>query len=86
MPDRNRRNQDQQDKDQQDSIGLLILAGVGAGALTGALLGLMATRRPRVQARDEISETVDDLKRRAEQILTELAQTPVASPEMSRPR
>ncbi len=81
MPDRNQHNQDQ-----QKSIGLLILAGVGAGALTGALLGLMAFRRPRVQAHDEISETVDDLKRRAEQILTELGQTSIASPEMLRPR
>ena len=81
MPD-----QDRQNSDQQNSIGLLILVGVGAGALTGALLGLLATRRPRVQARDEIGETVEDLKRRAEQILTELSQTPVASAEVPRPR
>lgn len=74
------------DRDQQHSIGLLILAGVGAGALTGALLGLLAARRPRAQAHDEIGETVDDLKRRAEQILTELSQTSAASPQMPRPR
>ncbi len=73
------------DQNQQNSIGLLILAGVGAGALTGAMLGLMVIRRPRVQVRDEISETVDDLKRRAEQILTELAQTSVAPTETPHP-
>lgn len=73
------------DRDQQSSIGLLILAGIGAGALTGALLGLLASRRPRAQARDEIGETVDDLKRRAEQILTELSQTHAAPTEMSHP-
>ena len=73
------------DRDQQSSIGLLILAGIGAGALTGALLGLLASRRPRAQARDEIGETVDDLKRRAEQILSELSQSSIASPEMPRP-
>lgn len=72
-------------RDQQSSIGLLILAGIGAGALTGALLGLLASRRPRAQARDEIGETVDDLKRRAEQILSELSQSSIASPEMPRP-
>jgi len=74
------------DRDQQHSIGLLLLAGIGAGTLTGALLGLLAFRRSRMQARDEIGETVDDLKRRAEQILTELSQTSTASPEMPRPR
>lgn len=74
------------DQDQRSSIGLLILAGIGAGALTGALLGLLASRRPRAQARAEIGETVDDLKRRAEQILAELSQTPIASSEMPRPR
>ena len=74
------------DRDRQSNIGVLILAGIGAGALTGALLGLLATRRPRMQARDEIGETVDDLKRRAEQILTELSQTYAASSETPRPR
>jgi len=37
------------------------------------LIGLLALRRPRGQSPEEISETVDDLKRRAEQILTELS-------------
>ncbi len=81
MPDQN-----QQDRDQKNSIGLLILAGIGAGALTGALLGLQAIRRPRVPDRDEIGETVDDLKRRAEQILTELSQTSIVPPETPCPR
>ena len=57
-----------------DNLGVLLLAGVGAGALTGVLLGLMATRHPRAQAQEEMTETVGDLRRRAEQILTELAQ------------
>ncbi len=56
-----------------DNFGVLLLAGVGAGALTGVLLGLMATHRPRTQAQEEMIETVDDLRRRAEQILTELS-------------
>ena len=72
-------------RDHQNSIGLLILAGIGAGVLTGAVLGLLASRRPRVQAREEINETVDDLKRRAEQILTELSKTSAAAPGSLRP-
>ena len=62
------------DRDRQNSIGLLVLAGIGAGALTGALLGLLAVRRPPSARRDEMTDTVDDLKRRAEQILSELSQ------------
>lgn len=61
---------------------ILILAGIGAGVLTGTLLGLLAVRRPREEAHDEMTETVDDLKRRAEQILIELSQTYAASPDM----
>ena len=61
------------------SVALLVLAGIGAGALTGVLFGLLATRRPRAQAQAEMTETVDDLKRRAEQILTELSHSAEAS-------
>ncbi len=68
--------------DQHPNFWLLILAGIGAGALTGTLLGLLAVHRPRVEAHDEMTETVDDLKRRAEQILTELSQTYAVSSEM----
>jgi len=69
------------DRDQHRSTGLLILAGIGAGGLAGALLGLLASRRPRAPGQGEIGETVDDLKRRAEQILTELSQTRAAPSE-----
>ena len=68
------------DSERHPSLALLILAGIGAGALTGVLLGLLATRRPRAEAQAEMTETVDDLKRRAEQILTELSQSAGAAP------
>ena len=84
MLDRDQHLSDQHTSNHHISIGLLILAGIGAGAVTGTLLGLLATRRPRAQAREEIGETVDDLKRRAEQILTELSQTYMASAETPR--
>lgn len=74
------------DRNPQNSIGLLILAGVGAGALTGALFALLASRRLQTPTRDGIEESVDDLKRRAEQILTELSQTSAASSGTPRPR
>ena len=74
MPDSKRQ------PEHHNSVALLILAGIGAGALTGVLLGLLATRQPRAQAQAEMTETVDDLKRRAEQILTELSQSAGTSP------
>ena len=61
------------DQNPRPTVGVLILAGMGAGALTGVLIGLLALRRPATQAHEEICETVDDLKRRAELILTELS-------------
>ncbi len=52
------------------------MAGAGAGALAGAAVGLLALRRPPAPAPEEISDTVDDLKRRAEMILSELSRSP----------
>jgi len=67
------------DSHYRSSLGLILLAAIGAGALSGALLGLILARRPRVQAGDEITESVDALKRRAERILDELSQSAVSS-------
>jgi hypothetical protein len=64
------------DQNPHPNTGMLVLAGIGAGALTGILVGLLALRRPQAQVSEEISETVDDLKRRAELILTELSRSP----------
>jgi uncharacterized membrane-anchored protein YhcB (DUF1043 family) len=61
------------DQNLRSNFGVLLLVSVGAGALTGIAIGLLAVRRPQAQAQEEISETVDDLKRRAELILSELS-------------
>ena len=53
-------------------LGMFVAAGMSAGALTGLVIGLLV-RRPQPHAEEEISETVDDLKRRAELILSELS-------------
>ncbi len=64
------------------TAAVLAWAGVG-GALAGVLIGALALRRAPAPAHEEISETVDDLKRRAETILAELSRTepPVGSAE-----
>ena len=66
----------------RSSLGLVLLAAIGAGALSGGLMGLLLTRRPPALNGAEITETVEDLKRRAENILDELSQS-AASPTKS---
>ncbi len=63
-----------------NGLGPFVLAGIGAGALTGALLGFLATRRSRSGAVDEIRDSVGDLKRRAEQILSDLSRAGLEAP------
>lgn len=62
------------------TLGMFVAAGMGAGALTGLVIGLLV-RRPAPP--EQISETVDDLKRRAEMILSELSKdhAPSVAPE-----
>ena len=62
------------------TLGRFVAAGMGAGALTGLVIGLLV-RRPAPP--EQISETVDDLKRRAEMILSELSKdhVPPVDPE-----
>ena len=58
---------------------MFVAAGMAAGALTGLVIGLLV-HRPPPSAPEEISETVDDLKRRAELILSELSKDSVPPP------
>lgn len=67
------------DQTPHPNIGLFVTVGMGAGALTGLIIGLIV-RRPQPSAHEEISETVDDLKRRAELILSELSKDDVPAP------
>jgi len=62
------------------NIGLFVAVGMGAGALTGLVIGLIV-HRPPPSAQEEMSETVDDLKRRAELILSELSKDDVPAPQ-----
>lgn len=55
-------------------IGLLILAGVGAGTLIGAAVGLALGRRAVGRDGDEMTGTVDELREQAQQVLGELSE------------
>ncbi len=53
-------------------IALLILAGVGAGTLIGALTGVAIGRRAWKTTQDAMSESVEELKEKTQQILGDL--------------
>jgi gas vesicle protein len=57
----------------RSEIGLLILAGIGAGTLIGATVGLLLGRRAAGRTDAAIAESVDELKERAEQVLAKLS-------------
>lgn len=58
----------------RNNWGLLILAGVGAGTLAGALIGLTLGRRAVAPGTDELGETVEELKHKANQVLEQLSE------------
>lgn len=59
----------------QSNLGLLVLAGVGAGTILGASIGLVLGRRAGREAEAAMQETVEDLKAKAQQVLSELSRS-----------
>lgn len=57
--------------ERKPQVALLVLAGIGAGVLAGAIIGLVLAKRKRDGG--AISETVDDLRDKAERVLHELS-------------
>lgn len=55
-------------------IGLLVLAGIGAGTLLGAVIGLLLDRRAAGPGGAAMAGTVDELKEKAEHVLDELSE------------
>lgn len=53
--------------------GILILAGIGAGVIAGAVIGLAIAKRRQDNGSLAITETVDDLRHKAERVLHELS-------------
>ncbi len=58
-----------------NNLGLLVLAGVGAGTILGASVGLLLGRRAGHASEAAMAETVEDLKAKAQQVLGELSQS-----------
>lgn len=56
-----------------NNLGLLILAGIGAGTLIGATIGLMLGHRTGHGSDTAILESVDELKEKAQHVLSQLS-------------
>ena len=49
------------DQDQEKSVMLSVLAGIGIGVLVGAVAGLLLAPKPGVETRENIGQTLSDL-------------------------
>ncbi len=58
-----------------NSLGLLVLAGIGAGTILGASVGLLLGRRAGRESEAAMQETVEDLQVKAQQVLSDLSQS-----------
>ena len=59
--------------DEERSILLSVLAGIGLGAIIGAAAGLLFAPKPGAETREEIKKAAEDLRSRAEEVVGELS-------------
>ena len=50
-----------EDQDQEKSVMLSVLAGIGIGVLVGAVAGLLLAPKPGAETRENIGQTLSDL-------------------------
>lgn len=58
-----------------NNLGLLVLAGVGAGTILGVCVGLLLGRQAGHDSEAAMAETVEDLQAKAQQVLSELSKS-----------
>lgn len=59
--------------DEEKSILMSVLAGIGLGAIIGAAAGLLFAPKAGMETREDIKKAADDLKSRAEEVVGELS-------------
>jgi len=59
--------------DEESSVLLNFLAGVGIGALVGAVTALLVAPKAGTEAREDIKVAVDDLRTRANRMVSDLS-------------
>lgn len=60
-------------KDDEKSVLLTVLAGIGLGAIIGAAAGLLFAPKAGMETREDLKKAADDLKSKAEGIVGELS-------------
>ena len=60
-------------EDQEKSVMLSVLAGIGIGVLVGAVAGLLLAPKPGVETREGISHTLTDLGNKISDLSTQVA-------------
>lgn len=58
--------------DEERSVLLNVLAGIGLGAIIGAAAGLLFAPKTGLETRGDLRKAADDLKNRAEEVVGEL--------------
>lgn len=59
--------------DDEKSVLLTVLAGIGLGAIIGAAAGLLFAPKAGMETREDLKKAADDLKSKAEGIVGELS-------------
>jgi len=58
---------DTEDRD----VALNLLAGIGIGAIIGAVTALLLAPKPGAETREDIKKTLDDLRHKSEQLIAD---------------
>lgn len=59
--------------DEEKSILLSVLAGIGLGAIIGAAAGLLFAPKTGTETREDIKKAAEDIRSRAGEVVTELS-------------
>ncbi len=59
--------------DEERSVLLSVLAGIGLGAIIGAAAGLLFAPKTGTETRDDLKKAAEDLKSRAEDVVGDLS-------------
>jgi len=65
-------------------VALNLLAGIGIGAIIGAVTALLLAPKPGAETREDLRRTVDDLKEKSEKLIADWSTTMEDQVERSR--
>jgi gas vesicle protein len=65
-------------------VALNLLAGIGIGAIIGAVTALLLAPKPGAETRDDLKRTVEDLKQKSEKLITDWSSSMEDQVERSR--